>query len=73
MIVCANQPIPEHYILDSVTTTPDCVCLGDEDNAYVIKINQARENDEEAIATPTTTPTPGAAETPRVPDFRTGD
>ncbi|MHB8381112.1 MAG: hypothetical protein ACYDC3_02055 [Candidatus Binataceae bacterium] len=37
MVICAHQPVPEGYALDSVTTSPDCRCLGDEDNAYVIR------------------------------------
>jgi hypothetical protein len=73
MIVCANQPIPERYVLDSVTTTPDCVCLGDEDNAYVIKLNQSHENDEEVFPTATPIPSPGTEASPKLPDFRTGD
>jgi hypothetical protein len=35
--ICAGQPIPKGYLLDSVTTTPGCSCLGIEDNAYVIR------------------------------------
>ena len=77
MIICANQPIPTDYSLDSVTTTPDCVCLGDEDNAYVIKKVESSEEKEEgeAIATPTRTPMVLATPTPweSLPDFRTGD
>lgn len=37
MKICANQPIPEGYVLDGITTSPACQCLGDEDNAYVIR------------------------------------
>jgi hypothetical protein len=35
--MCAGQPIPKGYVLDSITTTPGCTCLGAEDNAYVIR------------------------------------
>jgi hypothetical protein len=37
MKICASQPIPKGYVLDSITTTPACACLGEEDNAYVIR------------------------------------
>jgi hypothetical protein len=35
--ICASQPIPKGYVLDSITTTPGCVCVGIDDNAYVIR------------------------------------
>lgn len=41
MIICAQQPIPTNYTLQSVTTSPSCNCLGDQDNAYVIRENPA--------------------------------
>ena len=72
MIVCANQAVPERWVLDSVTTSPDCTCLGDEDNAYVIKLNETHENDEESIPTAAPTPAPGQV-LPSPPDFRTGE
>ena len=37
MVICANQAVPKGYVLDSVTSTRDCRCLGEEDNAYVIR------------------------------------
>lgn len=37
MKICAGQPIPKGYVLDSITTTPGCECLGEQDNAYVIR------------------------------------
>src|SRR5271166_5862897 len=37
MKICASQPVPKGYVLDSITTTPACACLGEEDNAYVIR------------------------------------
>jgi len=37
MKICAAQPIPKGYVLDSVTSMPSCQCLGMEDNAYVIR------------------------------------
>jgi hypothetical protein len=37
MKICADQPVPTGYVLDSVTSMPACVCLGVEDNAYVIR------------------------------------
>src|SRR5262249_54015446 len=77
MIICANQPLPKDYSLDSVTSTPDCQCLGNEDNAYVIKKLEASEGEEEREmpATPTSTPTFRPTPTPvePLPDFRTGD
>lgn len=39
MIICAQQPIPANYTLESVTTSPSCRCLGEQDNAYVIRLN----------------------------------
>lgn len=41
MIICAQQPIPAHYTLQSVTASPSCGCLGDQDNAYVIKADSS--------------------------------
>jgi hypothetical protein len=79
MIICAKQPVPQGYTLDSITTTPDCQCLGDEDNAYVIKKREGTEGQEEGemLPTPTSTPTPNRFPTPipweSQPDFRTGD
>jgi hypothetical protein len=35
--ICAGQSVPKGYVLDSITTTPGCACLGAEDNAYVIR------------------------------------
>lgn len=37
MKICAGQPIPRGYVLDSITTMPACECLGQEGNAYVIR------------------------------------
>jgi len=53
MIICAGQPIPQFYETESVTSSPACNCLGDQDNAYVIRrINGA--------PTPTPAASPGA-------------
>lgn len=52
MIICAHQPVPDNYDLESITTSPACKCIGDEDNAYVIRISKA----------PTTRGTPGFAQ-----------
>lgn len=35
--ICAGQPIPKGYVLESLTTTPACECVGSDDNAYVIR------------------------------------
>jgi hypothetical protein len=43
MKICAGQPLPNGYILDSVTTIPACQCLGPEDNAYVIRYVGTRD------------------------------
>jgi hypothetical protein len=43
MKICAGQPIPNGYVLDSVTSTPACSCLGLEDNAYIIRYAGARD------------------------------
>lgn len=37
MVICAQQPIPDEYEIQSVTSTPACNCLGEDDNAYVIR------------------------------------
>lgn len=37
MKICAGQPVPKGYVVDSVTTVPACQCLSPEDNAYVIR------------------------------------
>lgn len=37
MVICAQQPIPKDYEIQSVTTSPSCMCLGDDDNAFVIR------------------------------------
>jgi hypothetical protein len=37
MKICADQPIPRGYVLDSLTSMPGCQCLGLEDNGYVIR------------------------------------
>jgi hypothetical protein len=75
MIICSNQPIPKDYSLDSVTTTPDCVCLGDEDNAYVIRKPEVSEGqaEGEALATPTPAVVPTPIPVEPLPDFRTGE
>jgi|GEM_PF-5263478 hypothetical protein len=57
MIICARQPIPAHYALESITTSPQCKCLGDLDNAYVIR----------SIPTATVTPSAGLPRTAPVP------
>ncbi len=38
MVICAQQPIPEQYEIQSITSTPACNCLGEDDNAYVIRL-----------------------------------
>ncbi len=43
MIICAQQPIPPNYSLQSLTTSPSCRCLGDADNAYVIRADPASQ------------------------------
>ncbi|MGH7780943.1 MAG: hypothetical protein ACREQR_14085 [Candidatus Binataceae bacterium] len=68
MIICAHQAIPDGYLLESVTATPNCRCLGNDDNAYVIKRT-------ESAATPSSTATTGA-EPPTgqdEPPFRLGN
>ena len=49
MVICAQQPIPIGYELQSVTSAPACNCIGEDDNAYVIR----RTGPE-----PSTSPTP---------------
>jgi hypothetical protein len=49
MIICAGQPIPQYYETESITTSPACNCIAEQDNAYVIRrMNTA----------PTASPTP---------------
>jgi hypothetical protein len=38
MVICAQQPIPQAYEIQSITSTPACNCLGEDDNAYVIRL-----------------------------------
>ncbi len=38
MIICAEQPIPKNYNLESLTSNPSCACLGEQENAYVIRL-----------------------------------
>jgi hypothetical protein len=47
MIICARQPIPDDYSLESVTSSPNCKCLGDSDNAYIIR--QANKPSQTAV------------------------
>jgi hypothetical protein len=59
MVICAGQPIPQYYDTQSITTSPLCNCVGDQDNAYVIRrINGAP------------TPTPLAPQIPTPPGGR---
>ncbi len=37
MVICAGQAIPQYYETESVTSLPACNCIGDQDNAYVIR------------------------------------
>lgn len=37
MKICAGQPVPKGYVLDSITSMPGCQCLGYDDDAYVIR------------------------------------
>jgi hypothetical protein len=37
MVICTGQPIPDQYEIESITTTPLCACLGERDNAYIIR------------------------------------
>lgn len=58
MIICAGQPLPEFYEIESVTTTPACTCMSEEDNAFVIR--RVRE-------APTPLATPAAPAQPAIP------
>lgn len=75
MIICGNQAIPKNYTLDSITTTPDCQCLGNEDNAYVIRKLEVSEGDEEEGEEPAPQPTARFTPTPAasVQHFRIGE
>jgi hypothetical protein len=37
MKICAGQPVPRGYVLDSITSMPGCQCLGHDNDAYVIR------------------------------------
>ena len=56
MLICAGQPIPQYYEMESATTSPLCNCIADQDNAYVIR----RMNNAPA-------PTPSVQEIPALP------
>ncbi len=71
MIICAQQPVPKGYVLDSITTSPSCRCLGDEDNAYAIR--QAETERGEIPVAPTPVPSPLPEFFHQNPDFRIGD
>jgi len=53
MIICAGQPIPEYYELESMTSTQACNCISDEENAFVIR---RRKGAPTPIATPLALP-----------------
>jgi hypothetical protein len=44
MVICAHQAIPRGYTIDSYTTTAKCACLGEQDNAYVIRKNERSDD-----------------------------
>jgi hypothetical protein len=71
MIICAQQPVPQGYVLDSITTSPACSCLGDEDNAYAIRRAEMERGETPPIAIPS--PTPLGELFQQNPDFRIGD
>ena len=60
MVICAGQPIPQYYDTQSITTSPACDCIGDQDNAYVIRrLNGAPRPTSEALpGFPGPTPAP---------------
>ena len=37
MVICADQPVPSGYELESITSVPACSCIAEQDNAYVIR------------------------------------
>lgn len=55
MKICAGQPIPRDYVVDSVTSVPACNCLGPEGNAYVIRYIGNR--DDTSLLPDSTSPT----------------
>lgn len=63
MVICTGQPLPEFYEIESVTSTPACNCINDEDNAYVIR--RTRE-----APTPIATPVPPQPPLNQVPSGR---
>src|ERR1035437_9912807 len=71
MIICAQQPVPQGYVLDSITTSPSCRCLGDEDNAYAIRRGEMNLGETPPIAAPLPSPLPELFH--QNPDFRIGD
>ncbi|MBV8773659.1 MAG: hypothetical protein JO166_15230 [Deltaproteobacteria bacterium] len=47
MKICAGQPVPKGYALDSITTMPACRCLGASDDGYVIRYTG---NDDQTVS-----------------------
>ena len=60
MIICAEQPLPEFYEIESVTSTPACTCLSEDDNAYVIRRTREAPTPMSTPAAPVQQPPIGA-------------
>jgi hypothetical protein len=40
MVICAGQPIPEHYELIGTETSPACKCIARVENAFIIQLEK---------------------------------
>jgi len=49
MLICRGQAIPQGYTLELLTTTPDCSCYGRDQNAYMIKAENANDEFRQAF------------------------
>lgn len=72
MKICSDQPIPKGYVLDGITSTPACRCLGADENAYIIKrrpLNYGYDYDQTLIPAPSQTSVPGQPTPPSTPGY----
>ncbi len=60
MVICAQQPIPENYEIQSITSAPLCKCLAEDDNAYVIRLRAGVPTPSPAAAPHVAFPAPTA-------------
>ncbi len=46
MVICRGQSIPKGYVIELLTSTPDCSCAGGGQNAYTIKAEIERGSED---------------------------